>query len=78
MDKFWKLVEKSTIFSGFVAMAMVGTGCYCVITQTPLPEYFSMALGMIVGFFFSSKMSDAQRAGSSGVPPRLAFECLPP
>ena len=65
MSKFWELVEKSTIFSGSVALMMVGTGCYCVISGTEVPEYFSMALGMIIGFFFSSRMSDARNKARS-------------
>jgi FtsH-binding integral membrane protein len=58
MNTFWKLVEKSTITSGLLALMLAGTACYCVISQTSMPEYFLMALGTVIGFFFTSKIKD--------------------
>ena len=58
MKTFWKLVEKSTITSGILAICLVSTACYCVVSQTPMPDYFLMALGTVIGFFFSSKVKD--------------------
>ena len=59
MDKFWELLDKSTITSGVIAMGLVGTACYCVITQTPLPEYMGLALGTVIGYFFATKQAAA-------------------
>lgn len=61
-NAFWTLMEKSTITSGVLAIALVGTACYCAITETPVPEYITLSLGVVVGFFFSSKAKDAQVA----------------
>jgi len=58
MNTFWKLVEKSTITSGIIAICLVGTACYCVIAQLSMPDYFLMALGTVIGFFFTSKVKD--------------------
>jgi len=60
MDTFWKLLEQSTITSGFIAGCMIVTGCYCVICNIILPEWFSLALNMIIGFFFSDKVASAR------------------
>lgn len=60
MDKFWDALDRSVIVSGFIGVAMVTTACYCVVTQTPLPEYFALAFGMVVGFFFSQKVTAVQ------------------
>ena len=60
MSMFWKLLEESTITSGVIACGLIGTACYCVITETPLPEYLGLAMGTVIGYFFASKQSDAQ------------------
>jgi len=60
MDKFWSLMEKSVIISGLIAVAMVATACYSVVTGGELPDYFTLALGTIIGYFFSEKVRDAR------------------
>lgn len=64
MTVFWKLLEKSTITSGLIAVLMIGTACYCVIVGRELPEFFSVALGTILGYFFSEKISRGLQARS--------------
>lgn len=59
MDKFWKMLESSVLTSGLIAVMLVGTACYCTITQTPLPQYLGLALGAVIGYFFSQKASQA-------------------
>jgi len=61
MDTFWKLLEQSTITSGLIAACLVLTACYCVIAGITLPEWFSLAFGLIIGFFFSDKISSDLR-----------------
>ena len=56
MDRFWVLLEQSTLFSGVIALSMVFTAMYCVVNQIPLPDYFSLPLGVIIGYFFSEKV----------------------
>jgi len=58
MNMFWKLMEKSTITSGIIALCLVITSCYCVVAQVAMPDYFLMALGTVIGFFFTSKVKD--------------------
>lgn len=65
MSKFWELLDKSTITSGILACALIGTACYCVITETPLPEYMGIAMGTVIGYFFASKQADAQARRAS-------------
>jgi hypothetical protein len=60
MDMFWKLLEKSVVTSGVIAVGLVGTACYCVVAQVPLPDYFGIAIGTVIGYFFSQKASEAQ------------------
>lgn len=60
MNMFWKLMEQSVITSGVIAVVLVLTACYCVITETPLPQYMGLALGTVIGYFFSQKASQAQ------------------
>lgn len=60
MGMFWKLLEKSTITSGLIACALIGTACYCTIAQVPLPEYLGLAIGTLMGYFFASKQADAR------------------
>lgn len=57
---FWDLLDKSTITSGLIAVALIATVCYCTITQTPLPQHMGIALGTVLGYFFASKQADAQ------------------
>lgn len=61
MEKFWELWEKSTIVSGLIALAMVGASIYCIVAGITLPDYFQIALGVIIGFFFSDKAKKADK-----------------
>jgi len=60
METFWRLLKESTITSGIIAVLLVGTACYSVVAQIPLPEYFGLALGAVIGYFFSQKQADAE------------------
>ena len=60
MNKFWHLMEKSVIISGMIALIMVGTACYSVVVGIVLPDAFTLAFGMIIGYFFSEKVSKTQ------------------
>lgn len=67
MSTFWKLLEGSVVTSGIIAVMLVGTACYCVVTQTPLPQYFGLALGTVVGYFFSQKAAAQRIMAARGV-----------
>jgi len=56
---FWTLLEQSTITSGLIALVLVGTACYLSAMGQEIPEPLTIALGVVVGFFFSDKASKA-------------------
>ena len=59
MDKFWELLEKSTIVSGLVAVMVMGTICYLTATGQEVPELLGTLGLAILAFFFGAKSSDA-------------------
>ena len=65
MDRFWDLLDKSTIVSGLITVGLVGTCCYLFATGQPVPELLAYALTTIIGFFFGAKgqkVGNARRA----------------
>lgn len=59
MTKFWELLEKSTIVSGFIALAIVGGVVYLSIIGSEIPDLLGNSMLIIVGFFFGSKVTAA-------------------
>lgn len=55
MAKFWELLEKSVLVSGFITVALVSCCVYLWCTGQPVPELLSTALMIILGFFFGAK-----------------------
>lgn len=66
MNRFWDLVEKSTITSAALAIMMSGVVGYCVVAQIPLPDFMIAGFTMVLTFFFTSKLKDEQ-AKAQGV-----------
>ena len=66
MDKFWELLDKSVVTSGVIGVLLVGTACYCVVRQVPLPDYFAIALGTVIGYFFSQKAAEQRISAAKG------------
>jgi len=62
MQMFWKLLEKSVLTSGLIALVLVATACYCVVAGVEMPEFFTLALGTVIGYFFSEKASRTLQA----------------
>ena len=60
MNMFWKLLEQSTLISGVIALGLIGTACYCVVFGVELPDFFVVALGTVIGYFFSEKSAKTQ------------------
>lgn len=67
MSKFWSLLEKSVVTSGVIAVMLVGTACYCVITGREIPQYLGLALGTVIGYFFSQKAAEQRILAAKGV-----------
>ena len=53
-----RMFERSTLISGFIAVALVLTVCYCTIQSIEPPAYITMALSAVIGWFFGSKAND--------------------
>ena len=59
MDKFWILLEKSTITSGVLVLMLLGVASYCVVAGIPVPGFFTFAVGAVLAWFFT-KTKDAE------------------
>lgn len=59
MDKFWKLLSESVLFSGTIALMLVAACCYMWMSEVEVPDALMAALTMVLGYFFGAK---AQRA----------------
>ena len=55
MDRFWDLLEKSTIVSGLIALGITYAIIYMTIAGFPIPEIVGNAALIIIGFFFGAK-----------------------
>jgi hypothetical protein len=65
VDKFWELLEKSTIVSGLVTVGLVGCCIYLWIAGQPVPDLLATALTIVLAYFFADKVTSAKarRAG---------------
>ncbi len=54
---FWDLFAESVIIQGVLTLAVVGTICYLVILGKPIPEIMVNLSGLIVGFWFGTKVT---------------------
>ena len=54
-----RMLETSTLTSGFIAVLLVVGILYCVISGMVVPDFLSISLGTIIGFFFGSRGQDA-------------------
>ena len=59
MNRFWDLLEKSTIVSGMIALGVTGSIIFLAVTGQEIPELLGNAALIIIGFFFGSKTADA-------------------
>lgn len=64
MDRFWTLLEKSTIVSGAIALGVTGAVVYLAVAGLPIPDLLGNVALIIIGFFFGSK---TQNAGQSAI-----------
>ena len=61
VDKFWMLLEKSTLTSGVLSVLLVGSVCYLAIVGKPIPDLLTVSTGTIMGFFFGVKVEASYR-----------------
>ena len=55
MQQFWKLLEKSVIFTGLISLIVIGGAVYAALAMIPLPDWYTIALSIVLGFFFGQK-----------------------
>jgi len=67
VERFWQLLEKSTITSGALAVMLVGSMCYLAIIGQPIPDLLTVSTSTILGFFFGSKVERSYRANAQEV-----------
>jgi len=73
MKKFWELFEQSTITQSILTLGVTVVYGYMVINGLQTPPLLDAAFGLILGFFFGSKVGHsagqvkaiAQMRGSS-------------
>lgn len=54
-NRFWSAMNKSVVVSSLLALLVVGAVVYLAVTQVPVPEVLTLAMGTILGFFFGAR-----------------------
>ena len=62
IDRFWGLLEKSTLVQASVTLLLVGTTCYLWGTGRPVPVALAGLLGTVMGFWFGTKVQQYAHA----------------
>jgi len=55
MNRFWDLLEKSTLVSGLIALGITFAIIYMAIAGFPIPDLLGNSALIIIGFFFGAK-----------------------
>lgn len=55
MNRFWDLLQQSTIVSGLLALTVWGAIVYLAVTGQPVPDILYFGGASIIGFFFGNK-----------------------
>ena len=61
MATFWRLLEESVIVQSSVTLIAMLVISYMVIAGRPCPQEFWTVFGIIIGFWFGSKVQIASR-----------------
>jgi len=56
---FWDVLADSVIIQGLLTVGVVGCICYMAVTNQTIPEVLINIAGVIVGFWFGSKVTHA-------------------
>ena len=54
------LFKSSAIMQGLLSVAVVGAYIYMLVTGAEVPETLVVSVGLVLGFFFGSKLSLAK------------------
>lgn len=55
MDKFWELLNQSTIVQGMLTLLLWGGIVYLTIVGEQVPDVLSQAGAIVLGFWFAEK-----------------------
>jgi len=57
MRTFWDLLQESVIVQAVITLLVVGAVIYLSVTGQEVPELLSNITGLVVGFYFGSKLA---------------------
>jgi hypothetical protein len=61
-DKFLDLLAKSVIMQSVLTILVVGAWLYMIVMGKPVPELLETVVGLVVGFFFGSKITGGMQS----------------
>lgn len=64
MERFWDLLERSVIIQGMLTLLFAATVCALVLMSRPISGELWGALGVILGFWFGSKVQNEVHAAA--------------
>ena len=56
-DKVLDLLARSVIMQSVLTILVVGAWVYLIVVGKPVPELLETVVGLVVGFFFGSKVT---------------------
>jgi hypothetical protein len=59
MEKFWTLLQESTIVQGILTLGVVGVWGYLLFAGQPIPAELNQIVGLVIGFYFGGKFVQA-------------------
>jgi len=54
-DRFWDAMNKSVVVSSILALVVVLAVVALALSQVPVPEVLTLAMGTFLGFFFVAR-----------------------
>jgi xanthosine utilization system XapX-like protein len=61
-DNFLDLLSKSIIMQSLLTVLVVGAWLFLILAGKPVPALLETVVGVIVGFFFGSKVTQAAQS----------------
>jgi len=55
-----ELFKTSAIMQGFLSVVVIGAYVYLLVSGQPVPETLVVSVGLVLGFFFGSKLALAR------------------
>jgi hypothetical protein len=61
-DKVLDLLARSVIMQSLLTILVVGAWLYMIVMGKPVPELLETVVGLVVGFFFGSKVTGGMQS----------------